>query len=278
MTLPELSETDATGRIAEIYADLRSLSGTPVVALIFRHLATHPGLLEDIWASLRPLLRTGRLQETAWRLADQSVPADLIPPIAPVAREALGLNAANLPPILNAIDAYNRANPVNLLVMLTLLRRLELPPGDAAHAIPANWTPPAMIAAPLSRMVPPAEMPPSLRRLVNDIGFGDRTQLDAVVPSLLRHLAESPALLGLLHVLLIPKLRDGSLEAQTDALRREMVAAADALAPSLGPLPKLAALPAVADTMRTFTAYWIPLMTTIGLALRRSLTPVNPAP
>ncbi|MBS0242460.1 MAG: hypothetical protein JSS20_09800, partial [Proteobacteria bacterium] len=112
MTLPELSERDATGRVADIYAELRLLSGTPVVALIFRHLATHPGLLEEIWTSLRPLLATGRLQETAWHLAERSVPSDLIPPIAPVAGQALGLDAANLPPILNAIDAYNRANPI----------------------------------------------------------------------------------------------------------------------------------------------------------------------
>ena len=269
-TLPELPEASATGSLAAIYAELRALTGTPVVALIFRHLATHPGLLEEIWASLRPLMTSGVLQETAWRIASQSVPPGLVPPIGRDVQMAIGLEPAALPPILNAIDAYNRANPVNLLIMLSLLQRLQST--GAAKSLPANpWAPPAPVPQPLSLMISPAGMTPPIRRLINDIGFGDRRRLDAVVPSLLRHLAGTPGLLAIVHTILIPRLHDGSLRTATDALHAQMQAAAQELAGCIGPLPRLAAMPAPVATMRTFTDSWIPLMTIVGTALGRAL-------
>ncbi|MBS0244960.1 MAG: hypothetical protein JSS20_22535, partial [Proteobacteria bacterium] len=162
------------------------------------------------------------------------------------------------------------ANPINLLVMLTLLQRLEIA-APALRADQISWTPPPPIGQPLSRMVAPVDMPLHIRRLVNDLGFGDRSQLDVVVPSLLRHLAGAPALLGVMHVLLIPKLTNGSLRAATDALYAEMQSSAAELAKLTSPLPLLASLPATAATMRTFTGNWIPLMTIVGIALRRAL-------
>ena len=72
MLLPELSERDATGEKAAIYAEMRRLGGVPMVALIFRHLATLPGALEWAWTAIGPAWRTGQLQETAWRIATAS--------------------------------------------------------------------------------------------------------------------------------------------------------------------------------------------------------------
>jgi hypothetical protein len=271
--LPELPEAAAAGPIKEIFAELRGLSATPVVALIFRHLATHEGLLEEIWAGLRPLMATGRIQETAWRSAERSIPDGLVPPLGADLRHALGIGEATLPPLLSALDAYNRANPVNLLVMLTLLERVALGSKAAVPLDAPSWTPPAPIEGPLAPMLAPEAMTPEIRRLVNDIGFGDRTRLDSVVPSLLRILAGCPPLLAVVHVVLVPSLRDGSLQRRTDALRAEMQAAAGGLARHLPPLPRLAALPEVQETLRHFTHNWIPLMTIAGPALARSLRP-----
>jgi hypothetical protein len=270
-TLAEISEASATGSIADVYAELRELTGAPVVALIFRHLATHPGLLEQIWESLAPLMRTGALQETAWKITDESVPADLIPIIDGDVRLAVGLERETPQALLNAIDAYNRVNPVNLLVMLSLLQRLELAPASSKPIVTRTWAPPQPISGALSTMVRPADIPPHLRRVINDIGFGDRGTVDAVVPSLLRHFAVEPGLLGLLHVVLTPKFQDGSLRVATDALYAKMRDAAGELAAHLRPMPLLAGLPAPADTIKTFTSTWIPLMTLVGTALRRSL-------
>jgi hypothetical protein len=183
-TLSELPEADAKGRLADIYAELRSMVGVPVVALIFRHLATHPGLLEHIWSSVRPVMRSGMFQETAARVARDNSPTDLIPPIHVHARQAIGFTGDQSSSVINAIDAYNRANAVNLLVMLTLLRRLQLPDDVVESPQAREWTPPAPIEGVLSRMTPPSDMPPHIRRIINDLGFGDRSRLDTVVPSL----------------------------------------------------------------------------------------------
>jgi hypothetical protein len=75
------------------------------------------------------------------------------------------------------------------------------------------------------------------------------------------------------HLVLVPHLRDGRLARRTDALRAEMQIAAGGLARHLPPLPRLAALPEVQETLRHFTQNWIPLMTIAGPALARSLRP-----
>lgn len=270
-TLAEIPEAAATGRITEVYAELRGLSGAPVVAQIFRHLATHPGLLEQIWESVAPLMRNGALQERAWAITSDSVPADLIPAMSGDVRVAVGLERDTPQQVINAIDAYNRVNPVNLLVMLSLLHRLEAPSTDVKPIIARAWTPPKAIPDDLSFMVRPPDIPPHLRRVINDLGFGDRSQLDTVVPSLWRHLAGEPGLLGLLHVVLAPKFRDGSLKQVINAFQSKMRDAASEFAPHLRPMPLLAALPAPAGTIKTFTSTWIPMMTVVGTALRRSL-------
>jgi hypothetical protein len=78
-------------------------------------------------------------------------------------------------------------------------------------------------------------------------------------------------LLAILHTVLRPYFRDGSLQTATDALSAQMKAAAADLAPYIGPLPLLAAKPEAIATMSTFTDSWIPLMTIVGMALRRSI-------
>ncbi|MFM9847855.1 MAG: hypothetical protein ACKVP3_11930 [Hyphomicrobiaceae bacterium] len=270
-TLAEVPEAAAAGRIADIYAELRRLTGAPVVALIFRHLATHPGLLEQIWESLASPMQSGVFQEAAWKITSESVPADLIPPISGDVRESVGLPRETPQGLLNAIEAYNRVNPVNLAVMLSLLRRLELGNAAATSITSRTWSPPAPISGVLSTMVRPADIPPHLRRVISDLGFGDRDKVGTVVPSLMRHFAIEPGLLGLLHVILTPKLRDGSLKRTTDAFHARMRHAAEELAPRLRSMPLLAALPGPADTIKTFASTWIPMMTIVGTALRRSL-------
>jgi hypothetical protein len=273
-TLEEIAVADASGRIAEIYAELRHLTGVPVVALIFRHLATHDGLLGRTWAALGPLLATGLLQDTAARVASANIPTELIPPIDANVRRAIALDGERLPPVLNAIDAYNRANCTNLLIMLSLLQRLALP-DTTVEPVPAReWQPPTPIADPLTRMTSPSEMPPHIRRMINDFGFGDRSKLDPVVPSLLRHLCDTPGLLAIVHVVLVPRFKDGTLAQPIGRLRSAMVDEAAKLAPHIAPLPQLAAMPTARTVIDQFTGSWIPQMTVIGFALRRSLVDI----
>ena len=67
--LPELLEAQATGRIAEIYDEIRRLSGVPYVSSLQRYVATLPGALEWAWDALRPAMLSGAIPQTGWRLA-----------------------------------------------------------------------------------------------------------------------------------------------------------------------------------------------------------------
>ena len=271
-TFNELSEVDASGSTAEIYAELRRLTGVPVVALIYRHIATHEGLLPHIWAALQPILKSGVLQDAAAPIVEAMTPLNLIPPIDGNARRAISFEGERMSATLNAIDSYNRANAINLLIMLSLLERLKLP-HDRVRPVPMRaWVPPTPISGPLSRMTSPSEMPNHIRHLINDLGFGDRTHLDPVVPSLFRHLCDASGLLAILHVVLAPTFRDGTMSTAVARLHASMVKEAERLALFIAPLPRLAATPAACSVMREFTAAWIPQMTIIGFALRRSLT------
>ena len=102
-------------------------------------------------------------------------------------------------------------------------------------------------------MMSPSDMPPHTRRLINDLGFGDRTQLDPVVPSLLLYLCDAPGLLAVLHVVLVPQFKDGTLQVVA-RLKSAMTHEATTLAPYIAPLPQLTATPSALTVMEEFTA------------------------
>lgn len=271
--LAELAEVDAPAEIAAIYAAIRHWSGVPMVALIFRHLATHEAVLPELWQGLRPLLETGLLQETAWRIAAAEVPEGLMPPVGRAAREAAGLDAAATDVVCRTIDAYNRANPVNLLAMLTVCARLAR--GEAAAVPPGLrvWTPPAPIAVAMPAMTPPARMPAALRTLVRELASPGVPRPDTALPSLYRHMTGWPALLVAINVGLRPRFRDGTVAEAAGTLRGALTVEAERLEGHLPPLPRLAAAPAVQAAIAGFASALIPEMVVVGHALRRALDP-----
>jgi hypothetical protein len=92
--LTEPPESEATGHIRRIYDEIKYFSGVPMVALIYRHMATLPGVLEWAWQLQRPLMVSGLLQEKAWQLAS-AVNLPEVPPIPFVARQATGVSLNN---------------------------------------------------------------------------------------------------------------------------------------------------------------------------------------
>jgi hypothetical protein len=149
LTLPEVSEAIAPESVQAIYRDIRRLSGVPMVALIFRHIATYPEILEEVWMSIGPLFRGGRIPDAAWRIAKLVSLAEPLPRLEPDTRDVLGLAGDDLERIQNTLDAYNRANPVNLLALLSLLARVQ---SDAPAVAPQerdDWQPPPAIPGPL---------------------------------------------------------------------------------------------------------------------------------
>jgi hypothetical protein len=63
--VPAIAEASATGAVAEIFADIRTVLGVEVVNLIWRHLATIPDALPWAWGMLRPLYADGTIRSEA---------------------------------------------------------------------------------------------------------------------------------------------------------------------------------------------------------------------
>jgi hypothetical protein len=264
--LAELAEREASGEKAAIYADIRRLGGVPMVALIFRHLATRPGVIEWAWDAMGPAWRSGLLQETAWRIARE---APLVP-IARMPRETLavlGIDPGGVAEIRVACEAYNRANPENMLSVLCLLRVL----GGSRASQPQGargWTPPPE-PGPLVPMIDVKTMGPELSALLDLVAAPGEPGAPRVVQSLYRHLAQHPAYLALAVTLLRQRFDDGSIGTATDAIVQRMNAAADDIARSMdaGPAPD----EGVREVLARFSGAVIPQMIVVGRLLEEAL-------
>jgi AhpD family alkylhydroperoxidase len=76
-TVAPVAEKDATGKVAEIYADIKRTKNLPAVPNFWRVLATNPHNLELIWTRLKALMHPEAVGRTS--------------PLDPVTREAIAL-------------------------------------------------------------------------------------------------------------------------------------------------------------------------------------------
>jgi hypothetical protein len=264
MTLPELREAEAPPEIAALYDEMRRTMRLPLVNLIYRHLATMPGVLPFVWSLVRPAMVSGVLDAAHARVLAGTPPLAL----APLEAGAFGRDRCAA---LAVVRSYNRGNGLNLVALSAVRHALEDP-----GAIPVRPAPPAgAVADPVAR-VPPipklADLSPEKAETVRGLaalhGGGA-----GVIPTLYLHLAHWPALLDALADRLRPALADGSVARGRDAAvalardeARRLVPELAASAPP--PREHLAAAAAVLDR---FTRRVIPEMIPVGLALERLL-------
>ena len=194
--LAELPEAAATERVAELYADIRAVLGLPMVNLVYRALATKPGVLDDCWAAMRPNLASAAAASAAGELVALAAPAGVIPlPRATVAEA--GLRGKRVALARATLAAYRRANSLNLLGMFALLD--GCPGGGSVDAAPAPTSEPILPMVSLESLAP--ETAALLNEMSARIVGGDEPR---IVPSLLRHFADDARLLELLWVVLEP--------------------------------------------------------------------------
>lgn len=266
MLLPELPESAATGEIATIYAEIKHFGGVPMVALIFRHLATLPGALEWTWSAIGPAWRSGRLQEAAWRIAREA-PLPELPSISRSALHALDVDEAALAEIHTTLAAYNTANPENMLSVLCVLRLLD---GNRATSPldPRAWTPPAA-PGPLVPMGDVTNAPANVMALLDLVAAPGASGSPRVVQSLYRHFMHRPAFLALAVTLLRQRFEDGCIDRSVAAIDAEMTKAADQIARQLSAPP--APHPGIAIVCERFGGGVIPQMITVGAMLECAL-------
>ena len=208
-----VTEAEATGEIATIFADIRAVYGVSVVNLVWRHLATIPGALPWAWGTLRPLYVAGIIAEEADALrAARRLP--VIPLVPAEVFAAVGLGPDDMARIGTVLDAYERTNPMALVALSVLERHLADPPEPTAGARPR--IPPIRQAdgelnlPPLLRLDQMAPMTAALVPRLNRIGA---VGTDPVLASMYRNLAHWPAYLGLAWTLLAPLDAEGRLSA-----------------------------------------------------------------
>lgn len=231
--LAELSEAAATGRIAEIYDEIRRFSGVPYVSSLQRYLATLPGVLPWAWNALRPALASGVIPETGWRLA---AAVRLSPPgrLSMAQLTAWGLDAAQVAAIRNVAANFVRVSPVNL-VMGACLSRLLTGTVPAGAGYPDGWVPPALLP-PMPGNVDPAGMSAADRAVL--MRFATVVDGKPFVPALYRQIAHWPRVLGWLAEELTPRLGDPQTARTRAAVRGAAREAAVQIVAGLAELPQ----------------------------------------
>ena len=230
--LDELPEFSATGRLAEIYAEIRRFSGVPYVSSLQRTLAMRPGVLEWAWEALRPAMAAGVIPETGWRLAATA----RLPAAEPVQAASLpgwGVDRAGLAAIRNIAANFIRVSPVNLMTGACLSRLLTgAHPSGSGYA--ETWSPPPILP-PMPGNVDPGALSPEHRAVL--MRFAVEIDGKPFVPALYRQLAHWPAVLSWLADELAPRFSAPETAAARAAFRAAATQAAPGIVAGLPPLP-----------------------------------------
>src|ERR1700751_5947292 len=273
--VPAITESAATGEIAEIFADIRQVYRVGVVNLIWRHLATFPQALPWVWQSVRPLYVDGTIEREAAVLRGAiAVPEFPAFPASVIA--AAGLGEHDLNQIRTILAAYDRTNAMALIALSAVDCKIAGMPvdGDGASASGSELPsapPPELRLPPLLSL---SELSPATAELVLTMNRIGAKRDDAILASMYRHLAHWPAYLALAWTMLAP-LAAGTL---LDGLIAHAIAQARASARGMiGRLPPPSTLTPVvrADVSRAldrFAGDVIPKMVVIGALLRRTTT------
>jgi hypothetical protein len=245
--LPELLEAQATGRIADIYGEIRHFSGVPYVSSLQRYLATLPGALEWAWTALRPAMVSGAIPETGWRLArDIGLPPAR--PISPALVRQWGIDGPALTAIRNIAANFVRVSPVNL-VMGACLRCVLTGAAPSGAGFAADWTPPAPLP-PMPGNVDPSALPDADRAVLMRFA----TELDGApfIPALYRQVAHWPPALAWLADELGPRFAARETAAMRSAFQTAARNEAPAIVARLPGLPS--GEPPDAETVRRVLA------------------------
>jgi hypothetical protein len=216
----EIAESEATGRTREIYDDFKASIGLPMVNLVYRHMATTPGCLEWAWGLLRPLFVSSAMADEAARLLAGLSIGDPAPITREMLREA-GIDASAERAIIETIEAYDRANPMNLIAMAVLAVELEDGAEGEGEAPPDTESPPPPAATALPPLADVRTLPEQtlavLATLAAQAGIGG----SPVIPTLYLHMTDWPGFLDIAAATVAPLDDDGRLGQAASALREE---------------------------------------------------------
>ncbi len=271
-SLPEVAVRDAPPVIASIYERIMENTGVGSPALIYRHFAVYPGLLEWVWETVGPELESGRAIAHALDAVTRT-PVVPLPAVSVTDMRADGVDAAAHRTVDAMLATYNRMNPVNLS-LITAIRDMLDPAAAMTDAPPLPPAPEAPAVSPIKLPAPVnlEDMPEDLRQTVLALSAAIPSPGTQVIPTLYRHLAIWPDFLRRIAPGLLDAMSRGEVEAQMTTLNGNMAPliadvagrARDAAAPPLGDPA------AMVRTLNSFL-YTIPQLVVVGTALRAAL-------
>ena len=196
--LPAITEAEASGEIADLFADIRTTVGVRVVNLVWRHLATMDGALPWAWAAVKPLYLAG-LPDAAMAAFHRTME---VPRLASLAGEE--------PATVDAVlVSYDHSNTINLFALGALRAWL-----NGAVVRDGMIEPGPRKAAPdlaLPKLASEEDVNAATWALVLRLNkFGDEPQ-PLILASMYRHLAHAPSFLRRVETVLAPVAADGSL-------------------------------------------------------------------
>ena len=271
--LPEIRVEDASPALDRIYSDIRRESGTPLVNLIYRHLATIPGGLEWVWGCIRINWGYHGLRSAAAAMPTVNIAAAL-----PAALwRIVGLNDSDLAAIRALVAQYNLTNAANILA-ITALAHVARNPACWSDGIVLQWTETqgrSPVAAP-SSLPKLDELSADMASLIYFVnGLGEEAQ-PTMVASLIRELTLWPGSLAVTAALLTPLAQSGELT----RLRQQTTQVAETIASQLisssrvgFPPPPPAAREAVLNALDLFRTTLIAKLLPVGQILSRALAP-----
>ena len=269
-TIPiaEIRENEAPQEIALLYEDMRRCMRLPVVNLVYRHLATMPGALHWVWGAVRPALLSGEVDD-ALDLLKRKLPLTEPAPLNP---ELLAeFNSADWLAIRRVLDAYNRGNGLNLIVLTTVRLALRRPEPVRPRAV-FSGEPPTDAVPPLPPLLKIGDLDAETTSVVRDIarlhGGGP-----GIVPSIYLHLAHWPRFLVAVCDRIRPDLQSGTLNRMREAAIALARDAAERLLPLVAPTapPPAQDLDRITAILEHFTSRVIPEMLPVGLEIEKAL-------
>ncbi len=200
-----LSEADATGAVAEIFADIRSVMDIPMVTSIWRMLVDFDGALLPAWEAAKVVYQTGEPQAALLKIEKEAFfPAP--EPIDASRLEAAGVSKDDFKIVLSLIDAYNRSNGLNLIALTALTVSPSGPLANAASPrLRQDWVP-------LPRLLNRQEISESTWNVLVNLHTLSDDSGSPGIATVWRHLARWPGLVELVYDGMAPLAREGKIE------------------------------------------------------------------
>jgi hypothetical protein len=269
--VPAITEADATGQVAAIFADIRAVLGVGIVNLVWRHLATIPDALPWAWETLRPHYADGTIAaEAAALLGDLDLPA--VPAWPDNVFTAVALHAEDLAMIRAVLAAYDRTNAMALIALSALMGRLNKTASAPGAETARNGATPRVprTAIPLPSLLNLSDMSPTTAALVLALNRLGTRRDTPILASMYRHLAHWPEYLALAWTLVAPLDADRRLDrAVANATAKALTRATQtAVLPRGTPTPGASA--AIRQALEPFTGDVIVKMVVICAILREA--------